>query len=306
MDDQVNENKSNAESVVSVGLTVPYVLVQAIPTVSSPSRKRRSLSSAIGRLKRLKLLKEQKPYCESNVPPVDVDVTTSVINTQSGSESEEYTGCNDGVGNHHDSEISALSTTAIMITTDGATFDQMNAITKGHHYSLTFQNNPVKSQTISLNDGSVLNEINNQVNDNNIGSINCSANNMSNEKQDLSEGKIFTNGQNSESDDYCWICHNPGEVVICSCCPRVFHSSCLYMTDFPDVWLCPECQDLILAECSLYQLKSWCTITNDQLKRMLLFLLDRLSRQSWFISMMHQRPRIQAIILSVSFFKPLF
>ncbi|KAH8861580.1 Protein kinase C-binding protein 1 [Schistosoma japonicum] len=387
MDDQVNENKSNAESVVSVGLTVPYVLVQAIPTVSSPSRKRRSLSSAIGRLKRLKLLKEQKPYCESNVPPVDVDVTTSVINTQSdndnasdsitaalldttssklsmvntssidpskqsivnspviaqsnsffdtttiinsssnncvrqpsketsllskvrfltntthdrddpslavidnsskifaqclsGSESEEYTGCNDGVGNHHDSEISALSTTAIMITTDGATFDQMNAITKGHHYSLTFQNNPVKSQTISLNDGSVLNEINNQVNDNNIGSINCSANNMSNEKQDLSEGKIFTNGQNSESDDYCWICHNPGEVVICSCCPRVFHSSCLYMTDFPDVWLCPECQDLILAECSLYQLKSWCTITNDQLKRMLLFLLDRLSRQSW-------------------------
>ncbi|KAK4469761.1 hypothetical protein MN116_007281 [Schistosoma mekongi] len=280
MDNQVNKNKSNAESVMPVELTVPYVLVQAIPTVSSPSRKRRCLSSTIGRLKRLKLLKEQKPSCESNVPPVDIDVTTSVTNIQSGGEPKEYNGCNDDVDNHCDSENSTSSAMAVTCTTAAATVDQMSAITKSHH-SPTFQDNPVKSQTILLNDGSVLNEINNQVNDNNIGGNVCSGDNMSNDKQNLSEGNDLTNGSNSESDDYCWICHNPGEVVICSCCPRVFHSACLYMTEFPDVWLCPECQDLILAECSLYQLKSWCTITNDQLKRMLLFLLDRLSRQSW-------------------------
>ncbi|XP_018649607.1 putative bromodomain containing protein [Schistosoma mansoni] len=70
-------------------------------------------------------------------------------------------------------------------------------------------------------------------------------------------------------------------VVICSYCPRVFHAICLCATDFPDIWLCPECQDVMLAECSLYQLESWCKITKDQLKRMLFFLLDRLSRQSW-------------------------
>lgn len=61
----------------------------------------------------------------------------------------------------------------------------------------------------------------------------------------------------------------------------MFHATCLCATDFPDVWLCPECQDVMLAECSLYQLESWCNITEDQLQRMLFFLLDRLSRQSW-------------------------
>uniref|UniRef100_A0A3Q0KSM3 Putative bromodomain containing protein n=2 Tax=Schistosoma mansoni TaxID=6183 RepID=A0A3Q0KSM3_SCHMA len=90
-----------------------------------------------------------------------------------------------------------------------------------------------------------------------------------------------SNNKIIESDDYCWICHKPGEVVICSYCPRVFHAICLCATDFPDIWLCPECQDVMLAECSLYQLESWCKITKDQLKRMLFFLLDRLSRQSW-------------------------
>ncbi|CAH8504685.1 unnamed protein product [Heterobilharzia americana] len=84
-----------------------------------------------------------------------------------------------------------------------------------------------------------------------------------------------------DSDDYCWICHKPGEMIICSYCPRVYHPICLCMTQFPDIWLCPECEDVTVAECSLHQPKLWSDITQDQLKCMLFFLLDRLSRNCW-------------------------
>ncbi|THD19392.1 Protein kinase C-binding protein 1 [Fasciola hepatica] len=84
-----------------------------------------------------------------------------------------------------------------------------------------------------------------------------------------------------ESDDYCWICHKVGKVVICSCCPRVYHSVCLCMNHFPETWICPECQDLLVAECTLYQLPAWKNITPSQLQDMLLFLIDRLSMQHW-------------------------
>ncbi|CAL8074767.1 unnamed protein product [Calicophoron daubneyi] len=84
-----------------------------------------------------------------------------------------------------------------------------------------------------------------------------------------------------ESDDYCWICHKVGQMVVCSCCPRVYHSVCLCMDQFPETWLCPECQDLLFAECSLYQSPSWKNVNTKQLQSMLLFLVDRLAMQQW-------------------------
>lgn len=83
------------------------------------------------------------------------------------------------------------------------------------------------------------------------------------------------------SDDYCWICHKVGRMVICSCCPRVYHPSCLCLSEFPDVWLCPECQDLTVAECLLHRPRNWRDITSAQVQRMLYFLIDRLAMQSW-------------------------
>ncbi|KAF6779989.1 hypothetical protein AHF37_00524 [Paragonimus kellicotti] len=84
-----------------------------------------------------------------------------------------------------------------------------------------------------------------------------------------------------ESDDYCWICHKVGQMVICSCCPRVYHPSCLCMEEFPDTWLCPECQDLTVSECLLYQQPNWRAVSASRLQRMLCFLIDRLAMQQW-------------------------
>ena len=73
----------------------------------------------------------------------------------------------------------------------------------------------------------------------------------------------------------------PLQMVICSVCPRVYHPDCLLTHEFPRTWLCPECQDLTVAECLVYRPPQWSQITKEQLKSMLLFLVNRLARQQW-------------------------
>ncbi|TGZ65643.1 hypothetical protein CRM22_005756 [Opisthorchis felineus] len=104
------------------------------------------------------------------------------------------------------------------------------------------------------------------------------------QKEDLNTGTTHAQLDDSRctsSDDYCWICHKVGEMVICSYCPRVYHPACLCMDRFPETWLCPECQDLLVSECVWYQQPNWRNVTQERLQRMLCFLINRLSIQQW-------------------------
>ena len=50
----------------------------------------------------------------------------------------------------------------------------------------------------------------------------------------------------SESDSYCWECHDGGELFCCDNCPRVFHFDCCKLdkpSDDEDMeWICSVCQ----------------------------------------------------------------
>src|SRR5699024_2893536 len=43
--------------------------------------------------------------------------------------------------------------------------------------------------------------------------------------------------------EYCQICRQGGEVILCDYCPRTYHSVCLdeEIDDIPDDWCCPYC-----------------------------------------------------------------
>ncbi|KAG5451240.1 Protein kinase C-binding protein 1 [Clonorchis sinensis] len=109
-------------------------------------------------------------------------------------------------------------------------------------------------------------------------------NSSSLQKDDLTTGTTHAQLDDSRctsSDDYCWICHKVGQMVICSYCPRVYHPACLCMDRFPETWLCPECQDLLVSECVWYQQPNWRNVTQERVQRMLCFLINRLSIQQW-------------------------
>ncbi|KAL9268018.1 Increased DNA methylation 1-like protein [Drosera capensis] len=52
-----------------------------------------------------------------------------------------------------------------------------------------------------------------------------------------------------ESDDYCKVCGDGGELVICDLCPRVFHPECASLEGIPrGKWYCPYCQNMFHRE----------------------------------------------------------
>ena len=43
--------------------------------------------------------------------------------------------------------------------------------------------------------------------------------------------------------DYCEICDDGGDLILCDACPHAYHLECLQLSDIPEgKWYCPECQ----------------------------------------------------------------
>ncbi|XP_031554353.1 zinc finger MYND domain-containing protein 11-like [Actinia tenebrosa] len=81
--------------------------------------------------------------------------------------------------------------------------------------------------------------------------------------------------RNKESHDwYCWMCHNPGEVILCDYCPRVFHRRCAHDgTVSGGKWKCSSCQPQKLPP--LMNSK-----TPEELAKMLIFTMDRMKEKA--------------------------
>eukprot|EP00058_Branchiostoma_floridae_P009621 XP_002595109.1 hypothetical protein BRAFLDRAFT_60138 [Branchiostoma floridae] len=84
-------------------------------------------------------------------------------------------------------------------------------------------------------------------------------------------------GDDPEGEDhdwYCFECHQPGEVVLCSGCHRVYHSKCLpeecKPRDSASQWYCPVCQAM--------QRKTQ-PIKKKELNRMLVFVVYRMKEK---------------------------
>ncbi|RXG72320.1 Zinc finger MYND domain-containing protein 11 [Armadillidium vulgare] len=78
-------------------------------------------------------------------------------------------------------------------------------------------------------------------------------------------------------DWYCFECHQSGEVVCCSKCYRVFHSTCLDSTDFPfhpNLFVCPICKK------RLYQRSAGRSrLAREELNGLLMFIVSRLKEK---------------------------
>ncbi|CAA0838251.1 PHD finger transcription factor- putative [Striga hermonthica] len=62
----------------------------------------------------------------------------------------------------------------------------------------------------------------------------------------LRSGRVRTNSVETSgevrNDDFCSICHDGGELVLCDRCPSSFHTECIGLQDVPDGdWFCPSC-----------------------------------------------------------------
>ncbi|KAH9285990.1 Protein kinase C-binding protein 1 [Echinococcus granulosus] len=91
-------------------------------------------------------------------------------------------------------------------------------------------------------------------------------------------------------DDFCWICHRPGQLKSCSSCPRVYHSNCSSIPESKsgeglshENWQCALCRELALGTSDGVK---WgpvvSTVTyENQLNKALAFMIDFLSIQSW-------------------------
>lgn len=83
--------------------------------------------------------------------------------------------------------------------------------------------------------------------------------------------------QDGRNDFYCWICHKEGEVLCCELCPRVFHATCLNMTEEPEGdWFCPECETITNAECKETQSKAMSALTLEQFSLLLRHVIQRM------------------------------
>ncbi|XP_014664509.1 PREDICTED: protein kinase C-binding protein 1-like [Priapulus caudatus] len=68
-----------------------------------------------------------------------------------------------------------------------------------------------------------------------------------------------------ENDYYCWVCHREGTVICCELCPRVFHTKCINLDAEPTGdWVCPECERIVVAECTDTQSAAMRMLTQDQ------------------------------------------
>ncbi|XP_035689168.1 zinc finger MYND domain-containing protein 11-like isoform X2 [Branchiostoma floridae] len=80
--------------------------------------------------------------------------------------------------------------------------------------------------------------------------------------------------EGEDHDWYCFECHQPGEVVLCSGCHRVYHSKCLpeecKPRDSASQWYCPVCQAM--------QRKTQ-PIKKKELNRMLVFVVYRMKEK---------------------------
>nr|VZI17257.1 unnamed protein product [Spirometra erinaceieuropaei] len=88
--------------------------------------------------------------------------------------------------------------------------------------------------------------------------------------------------ENKDLDSFCWLCHKSGELTVCSECPRVYHIRCLQLDQLPpDHWLCPECAEIASCESIFGVTEKWRTLSQEQVKTCLAFLIGHLSKQSW-------------------------
>ncbi|CAI9721069.1 kinase C-binding 1-like isoform X1 [Octopus vulgaris] len=94
-------------------------------------------------------------------------------------------------------------------------------------------------------------------------------------------GRNDGTGLNNKNDYFCWLCHRDGEVVCCELCPRVYHIKCLGLDEpFPEVWVCPECEKIMRAECINTRSKAMSMISHEQFCVLLKYALNRMKHQS--------------------------
>ena len=57
------------------------------------------------------------------------------------------------------------------------------------------------------------------------------------------------NGFQTDHQDYCEVCQQGGEIILCDTCPRAYHLVCLEpeLEEAPEgKWSCPRCVSLLL------------------------------------------------------------
>lgn len=59
-------------------------------------------------------------------------------------------------------------------------------------------------------------------------------------------------GYETDHQDYCEVCQQGGEIILCDTCPRAYHMVCLDpdMEKAPEgKWSCPHCVSTIISQC---------------------------------------------------------
>ncbi|VDM16193.1 unnamed protein product [Hydatigera taeniaeformis] len=95
-------------------------------------------------------------------------------------------------------------------------------------------------------------------------------------------------------DDFCWICHRPGQLKSCSTCPRVYHSICSNAPEAEksgvipshESWQCALCRELASITLGTSDAAKWGPVVSNatyenQLNKALAFMIDFMSIQSW-------------------------